>query len=259
MLPLTIITLLLASLGIARGLAVDRGSLASYEARNGRGKKKPKPSATCIAPDALQTGSLYTGLEEGTVGIRPGLSESATDEANFVNFCAGRTLTNGQQNRNGSCNGIPMGRIPSANNMISMIITSPQPGDRFKPMTTFFVKIQTRNLRAGFLANPSTNYYSAPQDLDENGDVIGHVHVTIQEIGSLKALVAPDPTQFAFFKGVDDAGDGKGALKAEVSGGLPVGVYRVCTMVAARNHQPPIMPIAQRGPQDDCTKFEVGA
>lgn len=151
-----------------------------------------------------------------------------------------------------------MGRIPSADNMISTLITSPQPGDRLKPMTTFFVAIHTRNLRAGFLANPSTNYYTAPQDLDENGDIIGHVHVTIQEIGSLRALAAPDPTQFAFFKGVDDAGDGKGALQAEVSGGLPAGVYRVCTMVAARNHQPPIMPIAQRGPQDDCTKFEVG-
>lgn len=281
MLWLTTITLLLSSFGVAHGLAVNRDPGPPHPARKYWGEKKPKAAATCIAPDALQTGSFYTGLEEGTVGIRPGLSESATyaiplsspssthpahadaspatsDEANFINFCAGLPLTNGQQNRAGSCNGIPMGRIPPASNMISTIITSPQPGDRLPPMTTFSVTLQTRHLRAGYLANPSASYYAAPQDLDEHGDVVGHVHVTIQEIGSLRALVPPDPTQFAFFKGVDDAGDGKGGLRAEVSGGLPAGVYRVCTMVAARNHQPPVMPVAQRGAQDDCTKFEVG-
>jgi hypothetical protein len=30
-------------------------------------------------------------------------------------------------------------------------------------------------------------------------------------------------------------------------------------MIAARNHQPVNMPVAQRGAQDDCTKFEVVA
>ncbi len=141
--------------------------------------------------------------------------------------------------------------------MISSIITHPQPGDRLPANTTFSVTIQTRHLRAGYLVNPSSNYYTAPQDLDENGDIIGHCHISVQEIGSLRALVAPDPTVFAFFKGVDDEGDGKGGLLAEVTGGLPAGVYRVCTMVAARNHQPVAMPVAQRGAQDDCTKFEV--
>jgi hypothetical protein len=29
-----------------------------------------------------------------------------SDEANFINFCSGETLTNGLQNRDGSCNGI---------------------------------------------------------------------------------------------------------------------------------------------------------
>lgn len=60
-----------------------------------------------------------------------------------------------------------------------------------------------------------------------------------------------------FFKGIDDAGDGKGLLKAVVDGGLKKGAYRVCTMIAARNHQPVMMPVAKRGPQDDCNKFTV--
>jgi hypothetical protein len=182
-----------------------------------------------------------------------------SDSSNFVNFCAGRTVTDGKQNREGSCNGIPMGRIPATTNMISSIITYPQPGDRVKPDTTFNVTIQTSHLRAGFLVNPVTNYYTAPQDLDENGDIIGHCHISIQKIGSLRTMVVPDPTQFAFFKGVDDEGDGKGGLQAEVTGGLPAGAYRVCTMIAARNHQPVVMPVANRGAQDDCTKFEIGA
>jgi len=201
---------------------------------------------------------MYT-MTHGPYALRSYIYTLRSDGANFINFCAGRTLTNGQQNRDGSCNGIPMGRIPATTNMISSIITYPQPGDRLKPNTTFTVSIQTRHLRAGYLVNPTTNYYTAPQDLDENGDVIGHCHISIQNIGSLRTLAVPDPTTFAYFKGVDDEGDGKGGLQAEVTGGLPEGVYRVCTMIAARNHQPVAMPVAQRGAQDDCTKFEVGA
>jgi transcription initiation factor TFIID subunit 15 len=60
-------------------------------------------------------------------------------------------------------------------------------------------------------------------------------------------------------KGIDDVGNGNGLLQATVTGGLHVGIYRVCTMIAPRNHQPVNMPDAQRGAQDDCTKFEVVA
>ncbi|KAK0703900.1 hypothetical protein B0T26DRAFT_733182 [Lasiosphaeria miniovina] len=202
--------------------------------------------------------SLYH-CKSVTEGNEPLTDHTTThsDAANFINFCAGQTLTNGRQNGNGSCNGIPMGRLPAADNMISALITAPQPGDAVTAHATFTVRIQTRNLRAGFLANPGATYYSAPQDLDERGRVLGHCHVVIQDIGSLRATAAPDPAAFVFFTGVDDAGDGGGLLRAAVPGGLPPGAYRVCSMIAARNHQPVTMPVAQRGAQDDCTKFEV--
>lgn len=61
-----------------------------------------------------------------------------------------------------------------------------------------------------------------------------------------------------FFLGLNDVGDGNGVLTANVTAGLAAGFYRVCTMNSASNHQPVIMPVAQRGPQDDCTKFTVG-
>ena len=161
------------------------------------------------------------------------------------------------QIKTGSCNGIPMGKIPAQTNMITAVITSPKVGVKIPADTTFDVEVQTEHLNAGFFTNPTTNYYTAPQDLDGNGDIIGHCHVTIQDIGDMQTTAPPDPTTYAFFKGIDDAGNGQGLLKATVQDGLPVGNYRVCTMIAARNHQPVNMPVAQRGAQDDCTKFEV--
>jgi len=68
----------------------------------------------------------------------------------------------------------------------------------------------------------------------------------------------PNAETFAFFKGINDDGNGNGQLQAVVSNGLPAGFYRVCTMNSASNHQPVIMPVAQRGAQDDCIRFAVG-
>ncbi|KAK3986971.1 hypothetical protein QBC44DRAFT_310814 [Cladorrhinum sp. PSN332] len=218
---------------------------------------------TCLLPASIQNGSLYTGLEPSTPGIRPGLSNSSTSSNNFINFCSPYTLTNGQQNPSGSCNPIPLGRIPASDKMVSSLITYPSASTPVPALKTFNVTILTRGLSAGYLVNPSTNYYSAPQDLDEHtGEIRGHCHVTIQSLGDGKEVL--DPRDFVFFKGVDDAGaekgnDGVRELRAEIKGGLPHGGYRVCSMAAAGNHQPVVMPVAQRGAQDDCVRFVVGA
>ena len=42
-----------------------------------------------------------------------------------------------------------------------------------------------------------------------------------------------------------------GVLTAEVTAGLPVGVYRMASFIAAANHQSPLCPVSQRGAQDD--------
>jgi len=75
MLPLTTATLLLLSLGTTQGHVVGRSPQNDVKAQN---MKRTSPAATCLAPEVVQTASLYTGLEEGTPGIRPGLSQSAT-------------------------------------------------------------------------------------------------------------------------------------------------------------------------------------
>lgn len=151
-----------------------------------------------------------------------------------------------------------MGDIPAKTNMISTIITNPQQGGAEVPSdTTFNITLQVANLVAGSFTNADSTYYAAPQFLS-GGNIVGHTHVTCQDLGAnLNPSQPPDPTQFAFFKGINDAGNGDGLLAAEVTGGLPAGNYRCCSLTAASNHQPVLMPVAQRGSQDDCTKFVV--
>lgn len=138
-----------------------------------------------------------------------------------------------------------MGKIPALTNMVSTIITNPEPGQIIAPNTTFNVSLQVANLAAGSFTNAKETYYAAPQDLI-GGKIVGHTHVTIQSLGKrLAAATPPDASTFAFFKGIDDIENGKDGLSATVTGALPAGNYRVCTMSAASNHQPVLMPVAQ--------------
>src|SRR5256885_16675886 len=50
--------------------------------------------------------------------------------------------------------------------------------------------------------------------------VVGHTHITIQSLGNdIATTTPPDAGTFAFFKGINDAGDGNGGLSAAVAGG----------------------------------------
>ncbi|KAH8151565.1 uncharacterized protein LAJ45_04186 [Morchella importuna] len=227
----------------------DNSNRGGSSGRGGRGRK-----ALFLSPANVQSNSAKTGQEETS---DPTQADSLTDSANFINFCTDKTLTNGQQIKSGSCNGIPMGDIPSTANMVSTIIISPGPGEDIPAETSFDIEIQVLNLVAGSFTNPASTYYSAPQTL-KDGKIVGHTHVVIQRLSSLNPSTPPDPAAFEFFKGINDAGDGSGGLKATVSAGLEKGFYRVCTMSSAANHQPVLMPVAQRGAQDDCQRFSVG-
>lgn len=223
---------------------------------NNAGNANAAAAATCLSANAVQTGSAATGQVNGVAA--DGQVNSATDKANFINFCSGQTLTNGLQVTAGSCNGIPMGKIPAKTAMVSTVITNPTNGQTLQASQTFNVQLKVNNLAAGSFTNATSTYYSAPQDLS-NGKIVGHTHVTIQDTGnSLNPTTPLDASTFAFFKGINDAGDGNGGLTAVVTGGLPAGNYRVCTMSSASNHQPVLMPVAQRGAQDDCKYFTVG-
>lgn len=234
---------------VAYASPANNGANAAASAAGGSG-------GTTLLADAIQKGSFNDGSDE--IGANEvGQALSATSQNNFINNCAGKTLTNGLQITTGSCNGITMGDIPAKTAMVSSIIISPKTGEQVASDTTFNITVQMANIVAGSFTNADATYYAAPQTLS-GGKVVGHTHVTVQDLGSsLNPTQALDATQFAFFKGINDAGNGEGLLSAVVTGGLPAGNYRVCTMAAASNHQPVLMPVAQRGTPDDCTKFVV--
>ncbi|KAM0312365.1 hypothetical protein ACHAO8_006366 [Botrytis cinerea] len=235
---------LFASTGLVEGVSAGRHLDIHRRATGTTGDD----TSLTLAQNAIASGSFSDGLTE-IGGNEAFEAASATSKNNFINFCAGETLTNGLQIVTGSCNGIPMGQIPAKDKMMSSIITFPLAGSNtIQSDTTFNITIQMSNITPGSFSNAASTYFSAPQQLDSSGVVIGHTHVTVQDMGSsLNPTGALDPTQFAFFKGINDAGNGQGLLSATVNGGLPAGNYRVCTMASSTNHQPAIMPVAQRG------------
>ncbi|OAA61679.1 hypothetical protein SPI_04538 [Niveomyces insectorum RCEF 264] len=213
-------------------------------------------SPTCLNANAIQTGSTFTGQDSDVPA--DGQANSATDPANFINFCSGQTVTNGLQITSGSCNGIVMGKIPAKTNMVSTVILNPKLNDELPANTDFNITLTVAHLNLGSFTNATSTYYAAPQDLGGNGNVVGHTHVTVEFVGDSFQFTTPlDPTQFVFFKGINDAGNGAGTVTTAVTGGLPEGKYRVCSMSSASNHQPVLMPVAQRGAQDDCRYFSV--
>jgi transcription initiation factor TFIID subunit 15 len=152
-----------------------------------------------------------------------------------------------------------MGDIPSQEKMVSTVILSPKPGENVPAKKPLTIQIHVANLEAGKFTQPYGTYYTAPQQVGPSGQVQGHVHVTVQNMGDSMTPTQPlDASKFVFFKGINDVGDGNGRLSTTIPDGLEKGYYRVCTMNSAQNHQPVLMPVAQRGAQDDCTKFSVG-
>lgn len=216
---------------------------------NGNGQ-----GAAQLNPDVIQAASNSDGQPDRGAGQSP----SKTDANNFINFCSGSQNTNGEQKLDGSCNGIPMGQLPGTGNMVSTLIINPKDGDTIPANQDMTIEVRINNIAAGTFTNPANTYYAAPQALDGGGNIIGHCHVTVQDTGANMNPQQPlDATQFVFFKGINTPPNDQGLLTAAVDGGLPEGNYRLCTMTAAANHQPVLMPVAQRGSQDDCIRFQV--
>jgi transcription initiation factor TFIID subunit 15 len=107
------------------------------------------------------------------------------------------------------------------------------------------------------MADPQTRYYASPQQLNTAGQIIGHQHVVAQFVGL--GGQPPDASVFDFFKGLDFPAINGNELSVTIPANTFTkrGEYRICTMTGASSHQPVIMPVAQRGPQDDCIRVTV--
>ena len=205
---------------------------------------------------ALDPSVIATGFEQnGQETPAAGQVASLTCSNNFINFCAtvpNVPITNGQQIKTGSCNPAPMGIIAATTNMPSSKFVNPVNGQNVAAANTpFTMTIAVNNLNTGNFVNADANYYSAPQQVDGTGNIIGHTHMTVQAVPSFTSTAPLDPNTFAFFKGVNQAAT-NGQLSEPVTAGLPAGTYRACTINTDANHTPCLVAVAQHGFLDDC-------
>lgn len=214
------------------------------------------PSTSRTLDSSVIADGFNSNGQEGTPD--PGQVPSLTSSNNFINFCIGQTITNGKQVKEGSCNPAPMGMIPSTANMPTSKFQFPLNFDKVNENESFTVKMAINNLETGHFVNPKTNYFAAPQQLNDQGQIQGHSHIVIEKINDFRAKEPLDPTAFAFFVGLNAAAD-NGVLSAAVSKGLPAGFYKLSSINSAANHQPVLAPVAQHGSLDDAVYFEVVA
>jgi len=243
-----------AANGAANNSTANTGS--STAANNTGNNSNDAQTSLTLDPKVIGPGFAQDGNETPV----DGQSASLTTTNNFINFCltVNAPITNGQQIQSGSCNPIPIGAIPSTDNMPSAKFQVPANGDTLQQNTAFTVTMAIQNMQTGTFVNAETNYFSAPQQLNGQGQIIGHTHVVIEELDSLTQTTPTNPKNFAFFKGINGAAQG-GVVTADVTNGLPAGAYRICSINSSSNHQPAIVPIAQHGSLDDCSYFTVNA
>jgi len=214
----------------------------------------PQTSLT-LDPKVIATGFANNGQDVPEAGQ----VASLTSSNNFVNFCLtapNLPITNGKQITTGSCNPAPMGIIPSSDNMPSAKFTFPKNGDTIKATTAFTISMAVKNFQTGAFVNAQENYFAAPQQVNGQGQIIGHSHVVVEQLTALDQTTPTDPKTFAFFKGLNAAAQ-NGILTADVTSGLPSGFYKLSSINTAANHQPVLVPIAQHGSLDDAVYFTI--
>jgi hypothetical protein len=197
---------------------------------------------------------IATGFENNGQDVpEAGQVASLTSSNNFINFCLtvpNLPITNGKQITTGSCNPAPMGAIPSTDNMPSAKFQIPTNGQTLPANTPFTITMAIANMQTGAFVNAEANYFAAPQQLNAQGQIVGHSHVVVESLSALDQTTPTDPRKFAFFKGLNAAAV-NGVLTADVTAGLPAGFYKVSSINTAANHQPALVPIAQHGSLDD--------
>lgn len=82
-------------------------ALVALAAAQNNNNNNNAADSTTLSANAVQSGSFLDGSDG--LGAETGQALSTTSKNNFINFCSGKTLTNGLQITDGSCNGIVMG------------------------------------------------------------------------------------------------------------------------------------------------------
>lgn len=230
------------------------GNNGGNKGGNGGGGGGNPETSLELDPSVVNSNFAKTGQEGKT---EAGQVASLTSTNNFINYCVGKKLTNGQQVKGGSCNSTPMGDLPSTSKQPSSKFTEPKNLDTIEPNKAFTVKMAVKNMEMGNFVNPQTNYFAAPQQLNGQGVIIAHSHIVIEQIDSLTSTKVLDPNKFAFFQGLNAAAQG-GVVSATVTNGLPAGTYKISSINTSANHAPVVGPVAQHGSFDDAIYITVG-
>jgi hypothetical protein len=242
-------------------VAAAKGGAGNNGKGKGNGNGKGGNGNNLQSSLTLDPSVIAKGFEQNGQAVQEaGQVASLTSSNNFINFCAtvpNLPIMNGQQIKTGACNPAPMGAVPSTSNMPSAKFTNPKNLDNLPENTPFNITMAIRGMETGNFVNANSNYFSAPQQLNGGGQIIGHSHVVVEKLDSITQTTPTDPTTFAFFKGLNAKAQG-GVLSAPVASGLPAGTYRLASINTAANHQPALVPIAQHGSLDDAVYFTVG-
>ncbi|KAG8845848.1 hypothetical protein FRB91_001394, partial [Serendipita sp. 411] len=115
---------------------------------NNNGGAAADPNLT-LTQDLIATNLAADGQAQPIDGQVPSL----TSTNNFINFCAGKTITNGQQITTGSCDPIPMGDIVAKDKMPHSKFVFPQNFATIPANQDFTIQMALNNLQAGVFTN----------------------------------------------------------------------------------------------------------
>ena len=150
-----------------------------------------------------------------------------------------------------NCHNTVQGLIPPNNKMPSTLIISPPSNANLTSSTGFQIKLLTTNFQGGLpLTDLNAKHLTQPQLLSSNNEIMGFIKIVIQPISGQSV---PDAKTVSFFKqlGVNnEITVNKNEIETK-------GVHRICTMLSSSSGQPVIMPVAQRGAQDDCIRVNI--
>lgn len=84
--------------------------------------------------------------------------------------------------------------------MPSAKFVNPPNGGSVPANAAFNIQLALQGFETGNFVNAQENYFAAPQQLNAQGQIIGHTHVVIEQLQSLGQTTPTNPLNFAFFK-----------------------------------------------------------
>jgi hypothetical protein len=136
--------------------------------------------------------------------------------------------------------------------MPSLRIIFPVYNQTLTTNAAFTVSVNVSNLETTNRANILNNFLGAPQQIGSTGNILGHVLLIIEKIGTLEDNLPLDPTKFVFSNSLTSLSSG-GLLTASVSGGLAAGFYRVTVRALTTNYHSVVVPVVLHGALIDAT------